>query len=76
MKTNESYRQAVALLSRNPRNAEYPTTEPAALVVNLFRVGFDKLFRDLNRYIEKAQKAPTDTESDEFRQWWDREIGD
>lgn len=79
MKTNSaSYRLAIQLLSSDPKNAQYPTTKAAALVSNAFRVGFDKIFRDVNRYIERAgsSQAPSDVDSEEFRQWWDREIGD
>lgn len=57
MKKSASYTRAVALLSSNARDAQFPTTGKAAFVSNLFLVGFDRLFRDVNRYRAEKKAA-------------------
>jgi len=72
----DMYRLIVMLLAENPSNGQFPTTKLAAEATRVCYITFEKLFRDINKYLELSKSSGTSIESDDFRKWWDREIGE
>ena len=82
--TMVSYRRAVREAARQDMragtsNGGFPTTDVAALISNLFEVSFSQIHADIKRIIYKARaefNGPMDTDSSEFKEWWDKNCGE